>query len=144
MILQNVGLKTEHPKLNKESQTMNKNNSFLSVKNSVRLYNRLCAKISVAIMKRRVEMKKTQKDFSKYMDVSQGMVSRWESGEYNFTIDSLAKIFDTLEMDIDIKIIPRNAKKVIPYNKVKIHTDSENTKPIVSKNQLAELMSKAG
>ncbi|MCD8087926.1 MAG: helix-turn-helix domain-containing protein [Oscillospiraceae bacterium] len=34
----------------------------------------------------------TQKEFGKLMGVSQGAVSRWESGEENFTLETLAKI----------------------------------------------------
>ena len=97
---------------------MKTNNSFLSVKNSVKMYNRLCAKISVAIMKKRVEMNKTQKEFSRHMKVSQGMVSKWESGDYNFTVEALSNIFDALDMDVDIKFTRRNADNVIPRNSV--------------------------
>lgn len=45
------------------------------------------AKISARIERCRLEMKMTQKEFAEYMGVTQGMVSKWESREYNFTMD---------------------------------------------------------
>lgn len=41
---------------------------------------RYLGKISAAIVKKRVEMGMTQKQFSEYVGVSQGMVSKWEGG----------------------------------------------------------------
>lgn len=54
------------------------------------------AKISAKIERRRLELNMTQKEFAAYMNVSQGMVSRWESREYNFTIKTLMKFVKSL------------------------------------------------
>lgn len=40
----------------------------------------------------RISLGQNQKDFAKFMGVTQGMVSRWESGTYNFTIETLSNI----------------------------------------------------
>lgn len=45
------------------------------------------AKISARIERCRLEMKMTQKEFAEYMGVTQGMVSKWESREYNFIMN---------------------------------------------------------
>jgi len=41
----------------------------------------------------------TQHELAKKLGVSQVMVSRWENGEENFTIDTLAKISTALEIE---------------------------------------------
>ena len=41
------------------------------------------AKISAQIERERLEMDMSQKEFAEYMGVTQGMVSNWESREYN-------------------------------------------------------------
>lgn len=48
----------------------------------------------------------TQKQFAEFMGVTQGMVSKWESGDYNFTVESIANIFDKLNLDFEFKITP--------------------------------------
>ena len=60
--------------------------------------------ISSRIEKERINMGLSQKDFAKYLGVSQGMVSKWESGDYNFTIESIANIFDKLNLDFEFTI----------------------------------------
>lgn len=60
--------------------------------------------ISARITKERINRQLSQKQFAELMGVSQAMVSKWESGDYNFTIGSLSKIFDKLNMDFDITI----------------------------------------
>ena len=51
------------------------------------------AKISAQIERCRLEMSMTQQEFAKFMGVTQGMVSKWESREYNFTIKRGKKIW---------------------------------------------------
>ena len=54
--------------------------------------------ISSVIMKKRKEMGYNQKEFAEMMGVTQGMVSKWESGTYNFTINTLNDICSKLEL----------------------------------------------
>lgn len=56
--------------------------------------------ISVAIIRKRVDMGMTQKEFSEYMGVSQAMVSKWESGCANFTLKTLAQIAAKLDVQV--------------------------------------------
>lgn len=62
------------------------------------------AKIASAILTKRYELKMSQTDFAEYMSVSQAMVSKWESGETNFSISAIAEICEKLSMIFDINI----------------------------------------
>jgi len=62
------------------------------------------AKISAKIERCRLELGMTQAEFAEYMGVSQGMVSKWESREYNFTIKSLNEICQKLNMQMSLDL----------------------------------------
>lgn len=62
------------------------------------------AKISAQIERCRLEKGMTQQEFAKYMGVSQGMVSKWESREYNFTIRALNEICKKLDLELSISM----------------------------------------
>ena len=62
------------------------------------------AKISARIERCRMEMGMTQLEFAKYMGVSQGMVSKWESREYNFTIKTLNEICQKLDLKFSVEL----------------------------------------
>lgn len=72
------------------------------------------ARISAKIERRRLELGMTQQEFAEYMDVSQGMVSKWESREYNFTIRSLNEICGKLELNLSLSIEAPHIKA--PYS----------------------------
>ncbi|MBR5968675.1 MAG: helix-turn-helix domain-containing protein [Lachnospiraceae bacterium] len=59
------------------------------------------AKISARLEMKRIDLGMTQKEFAEYMGVSQGMVSKWESREYNFTIATLNDICEKLGLIFD-------------------------------------------
>ena len=67
------------------------------------------AEISVCIHEKRLNMNMTQKEFAKFAGVSQTMVSKWESGEYNFTIGNLSRLMTTLGLKIEIVAMPEPA-----------------------------------
>jgi len=48
--------------------------------------------VCMMIHEYRIKKKMNQSEFAKYMGVSQSMVSKWESGECNFSLELLAKI----------------------------------------------------
>lgn len=62
------------------------------------------AKISAQIERCRLEMGMTQQEFAKYMGVSQGMISKWESREYNFTIKTLNDICSKLNLEFSVNL----------------------------------------
>lgn len=59
------------------------------------------AAISARIALWRVEHNMTQKQFAEYVGVTQAMVSKWESGEYNFTVKTMAELCDKLGLDLN-------------------------------------------
>lgn len=52
----------------------------------------------------------TQMEFAKFMGVTQGMVSKWESRDYNFTIRSLNEICQKLDLTLTVNIEKRCLK----------------------------------
>ncbi len=65
-------------------------------------------KISAFIINSRMEKNMSQAEFAKLMDVSQGMISKWESAEYNFTVESIAQIVSKLNYSFDLQFMPEN------------------------------------
>ena len=63
----------------------------------------MMAEIAMQIHNKRIEMNMNQSQFAEYNGVSQAMVSKWESGEYNFSVCALAKIFRRLELSFVIQ-----------------------------------------
>lgn len=66
----------------------------------------IAAKIANLIIDKRLEMDMSQKQFAKFMGVSQGLISRWEDGSCNFTIKTLANIAEKLKVTVDILFEP--------------------------------------
>ena len=65
------------------------------------------AKISAIITSNRIERGMSQKQFADFAGVSQGMVSKWESGDYNFTVETLSKICEKLNLHLEIVMNPQ-------------------------------------
>lgn len=68
------------------------------------LASKALGEISAAVVKQRLELGMTQKQFAQYMNVSQGMVSKWESSDYNFSVKALAEIAAKLDLDLNIHL----------------------------------------
>jgi len=56
--------------------------------------------ISAAIAEKRHSLGLSQKKFAELMEVSQSLVSRWESGEENFTLETLVRIAQRLSIEM--------------------------------------------
>lgn len=69
---------------------------------------KVIAKISMFILKYRQEANMTQKEFAKKMGVTQAMISKWESAEYNFTVETIAHICEKLNTTFDIEFKPES------------------------------------
>ncbi|MBQ9049343.1 MAG: helix-turn-helix transcriptional regulator [Lachnospiraceae bacterium] len=83
--------------------------------------------ISAAIELRRKDLGMNQKQFASFMDVSQAMISKWESGEYNFTINTLNEICNKLNLDFNPEPYnPYQARN--QFKIINIHTSSSNGK----------------
>lgn len=64
----------------------------------------LIHEISMAIVHERKKLGMNQTEFAKFLGVTQGMVSKWESGEYNFTLENISNIFVKLNLDVNINV----------------------------------------
>lgn len=62
------------------------------------------AKIATEIIKSRQKRGMNQKEFAQYMNVSQAMISKWESGECNFSISTISEICGKLSLVFDLQI----------------------------------------
>lgn len=62
------------------------------------------AKISAKIERCRLDLGMTQIEFARFMGVTQGMVSKWEGRDYNFTVRSLNEICQKLDLNLSVSI----------------------------------------
>ncbi|GHT53986.1 hypothetical protein FACS1894106_5190 [Spirochaetia bacterium] len=82
----------------KEKIAESKENTWLldSLSYDERIAAEFIANIAVSIQMARRERGYTQKELAEKLGVSQVMISRWENGEKNFTVATLAKISSVL------------------------------------------------
>ncbi len=66
---------------------------------------KLTAQVSAGITKERLKRNMTQTEFAQYMSTTQPIISRWESGDCNFSIKKLAEIASLLNLDINITML---------------------------------------
>lgn len=75
------------------------------------------SEIALTVFHIRQELHMNQRQFAEYLGVSQGMVSRWENGYYNFTVGTLSDICHKLGVSLNINISTTDSN---PYSR-KIH-----------------------
>ncbi|HEX2939182.1 MAG TPA: helix-turn-helix transcriptional regulator [Ruminiclostridium sp.] len=63
-----------------------------------KLKTKLLFDISSRILDYRLEKSMSQKSLAEFFGVTQGMISKWESCEYNFTIEQVCKIAEKLDL----------------------------------------------
>ncbi|MBR6694347.1 MAG: helix-turn-helix transcriptional regulator [Clostridia bacterium] len=90
--------------------------------------------IAADIQLKRIELGLDQKQFAKLLGVSQGMISRWESGTYNFTIATLVNICKKLGLSFKPQISSKEVEDVIEqrtvftvFNVAECKTDNYST-----------------
>ena len=74
------------------------------------------SELSSSIAKKRLDLGFSQKQFAEFVHVSQAMVSKWEGGDYNFTIKALAELADHLDMDLHISLKECKEEVEIKYS----------------------------
>ena len=77
------------------------------------MYTKIISQASRYITKERLRLNMSQKEFADHIHAKQSLVSRWESGKYNFSLKKLAEICVALDMDLHIYMTPRHAQKNI-------------------------------
>lgn len=86
---------------------------------------RLLSHISNSIINARSKRKMKQIEFAEIMGVSQSMISKWESGDYNFTIKQLCEICEKLDITPYIELRESGyEKEYIPENREFLELES--------------------
>ena len=62
----------------------------------------LKSRIAAAILNERYNLRMNQTRFADYMNVSQSLISKWESGEYNCPCDSLELVLYILGLRLSL------------------------------------------
>lgn len=62
--------------------------------------------IAAEITGRRIDLGMTQKDLAHFLGVSQSTLSKWESGETNFTLSTLVSIACKLDIEMQSPYVP--------------------------------------
>lgn len=60
---------------------------------------------SSMIIKKRIELEMSKLEFASFMGVPESVVSEWESGDYDFTIELLATICAKLNTSLSIGLL---------------------------------------
>ena len=109
----------------------------------------LCAKVmsqaSKAIIRERMNLQMNQKEFAAHIHATQSLVSRWERGDYNFSLKKLSSIAAALDMDIHLSMVPRSNRddeftffkecKGIDWNVCIFRSGMKTMQPMVFKYQ---------
>lgn len=77
---------------------------FSSLSPARKHFLKVMVSISITIRNARKDMKMSQKEFAQFMNVTQAMVSKWESGHYNFSMEALVRIYDKLNLPLNFEI----------------------------------------
>ncbi|WP_249029449.1 helix-turn-helix domain-containing protein [Tannockella kyphosi] len=64
----------------------------------------LIIEVTHKIMEERISQNMSQKEFAEKLGISQSMISKIESEQYNFTLEMLAKIFTKLDYTVELRI----------------------------------------
>ncbi|MBQ9010769.1 MAG: helix-turn-helix domain-containing protein [Clostridia bacterium] len=65
--------------------------------------------IACVIVNFRVEKGWSQQELADYLGVSQSMISKYESGDYNFSIESLNRISSKIGLKTEIRLVKPDA-----------------------------------
>lgn len=93
-------------------------------------YNEILFIISKELVNYRDENKLKQEDLAKKLNMSQVMISKMESGKYNFTIKSLVNLWNILSTDnlnFGARLLSRMYAKIVKnYNSIRVELNQEN------------------
>lgn len=111
----------------------------------------LCAakvigKISAFICNQRNYLKMTREEFAKRVGVSLKTVSKWESADYNFSVEEIAKIAEALGAKVDINFVVEEKSESVPNEAdfgykdvIKMLIDSGKAEEILQSDRALEL-----
>ena len=105
---------------------------FPDLSESDKQKNKKMVEIALAIKRERERRNMTQIEFAKFLQVKQTQISKWESGDCNFTMSTLYLICDKLDLELNIDVKPKVVNKVTPLLK------KWSAKIIIDNNRIAE------
>lgn len=82
--------------------------------------------ISIMISDERKRRRMTQKQFAEFMGVKQSLVSRWENGHYNFTIEKVVEIFEKLDLKLNFELPKSKKTYAMKFNQQIVRQISQN------------------
>lgn len=68
----------------------------------------IISNISNEIAKRRIALGLSQSELAKKLGRSQGTISKWENGDMDFTVSTLANIAVKMDMNLTVELKKRN------------------------------------
>lgn len=96
------------------------------------------AEIAAMLASARINKGMSQKAFAEFMGVSQGMVSRWESGNANFTIEALVAIACKLDLEICSPLKAKRAQ-ALTSNLIEFPVSNRWNSKSYDENELKEM-----
>ena len=102
---------------------------FYTLSDSDKRKNDKMFQFALVIKHERMARNMTQKEFAEFLHVKQAQISKWESGDCNFTMSTLYFICDKLDLDLNIDIKPIDKGKIMPIVK-------RWRSPILAKNSM--------
>ena len=94
-------------------------------------YNEILFIISKELVNYRDQNNLKQEDLAKKLDMSQVMISKMESGKYNYTIKGLVKLWNKLsteKINFGARLLSKIYNKIVKnYNSIKVELNQENT-----------------
>lgn len=81
------------------------NSLFSSLSPERKHFLKVMVLVSATIRNTRKGMSMSQKEFAQHMNVTQAMVSKWESGQYNFSMETIIRIYDRLNLPLNFEPI---------------------------------------
>jgi len=94
--------------------------------------------IAAIITIKRMEFGLSQKDLATKIGVSQGLVSRWEKGETNFTIETLVRIAEVLSIEMQCPYVIETKQPASKYVKKKKKPRKYQTDNVASISYVSE------
>mgnify|MGYP000910977083 CR=1 FL=1 len=79
-------------------------------------YEKLMGKIAGQLILERTKRHMSQKELAEKLGVKQSLISKWESGDNNFTFHQVIKIFSKLGIKVDISDNSREICRAILAN----------------------------
>lgn len=73
---------------------------------------RVLGEISATVVKQRIDLGMTQKQFAQHMGVSQSMISKWEGSDYNFSVKALSEIASKLDLNLKVQFYKNEVEEI--------------------------------